>query len=153
MTRRLRPLEGKEKKKDNRLPFTTEVCLPRSPGWEEANAACLPLRSSPRVWRADRHQLRSSRWRGRDRGVCMFRDGRHPSGWRDLQEPRLGSKQPVERKPGGSMQLREGLWKGGSSLRRPLPLLSLRRGITLGREHLDGRAWSRDLVCPGPSTP
>lgn len=73
---------------------------------------------------------------------------------RDLQEPRLGSKQPVERKPGGSAcSCGRGSGRAAAAHGGLCSLPQPRRGITLGREHLDDRAWSRDLVCPGPSTP
>ena len=56
------------------------------------------------------------------------------------------------------MQLREGLRKGGTQAARgqqPAEASASAQpwagggGITLGREHLDGRARSRNLVCPG----
>ena len=95
------PLQGKKNKNAlhslSKLPACRGVWAGRRQ-MEEANAACLPLRSSPWVRRADRHQLRSSRWRGRDRHVWMFRNGGQPSGRRDMREPKLGSTQPEERK-------------------------------------------------------
>lgn len=54
----------------------------------------------------------------------MFRDGRQPFWMEGSAGAKAGSKQPVERKPEAVCSWVEGLWKG-SSLWRPLPLLSL----------------------------
>lgn len=72
------------------------VCLLWSEGWEEADVVCLPLRNSQSVQWGSYTPPPILHIKGLREGKRPEHlDGRPPFGLRDMQEQRLGSKQPM----------------------------------------------------------